>query len=93
MVVKVYSMEVCPRCEKLKEFLKEEGIPFEDLSLEDPEILTDLRLEGIFVMATPLLQVDDNYYYSEELFSDEELREDVVLDHVRKMASVEVDGR
>ncbi|GAA5262063.1 glutaredoxin domain-containing protein [Methanocalculus sp.] len=64
----VYSLEVCPNCEILKQYLQDNAIPFMERSLEDPEALTDLRMNGIFVMEAPVLQVGDEYLTSQEIF-------------------------
>lgn len=41
--VKVYSTESCPWCVKVKAFLKENKIAFEDINVgEDPEALQDM---------------------------------------------------
>lgn len=64
----VYSLEVCPNCEMLKQYLQDNTIPFTERNLEDPEALTDLRMNGIFVMEAPVLQVGDEYLTSQEIF-------------------------
>ncbi|MCQ1539106.1 glutaredoxin family protein [Methanocalculus taiwanensis] len=64
----VYSLEVCPNCEILKQYLQDNSIPYMERSLEDPESLTDLRMNGIFVMEAPVLQIDETYLTSQEIF-------------------------
>jgi len=76
--VRVYTTSVCPRCKMLKRFLSEMGVEFTEESLEQPETVAELRINGVFVMEAPVLQVDDTYYTSEELFEDETLNEQLV---------------
>lgn len=64
----VYSLEVCPNCEILKQYLHDNTIPYMERSLEDPEALTDLRMNGVFVMEAPVLQVGERYFTSQEIF-------------------------
>ena len=64
----VYSLEVCPNCEILKQYLQDNTIPYMERSLEDPEALTDLRMDGIFVMEAPVLQIGETYLTSQEIF-------------------------
>ena len=64
----VYSLEVCPNCEILKQYLKDNTIPYTERSLDDPEALTDLRMNGIFVMEAPVLQIEETYLTSKEIF-------------------------
>lgn len=78
MPVRVYTTSVCPRCKMLKRFLSEMGVEFTEESLEQPETVAELRINGVFVMEAPVLQVDDTYYTSEELFEDETLNEQLV---------------
>ncbi|MCP1662371.1 MAG: glutaredoxin family protein [Methanocalculus sp. MSAO_Arc1] len=66
----VYSLEVCPNCEILKQYLQNNTIPYRERALDDPEVLTDLRMNGVFVMEAPVLQIGDRYLTSKELFSD-----------------------
>lgn len=79
MPVKVYTTSVCPRCKMLKRFLSEKGVEFTEESLEQPETVAELRINGVFVMEAPVLQVDDTYYTPEELFEDEVLNEQLVM--------------
>jgi len=69
----VYSLEVCPNCEILKKYLQNNTIPYRERALDDPEVLTDLRMNGIFVMEAPVLQIGDRYLTSMEIFIDGEV--------------------
>ncbi len=74
MKYKVYSMESCPKCEQLKAALAEAGISFENLDMATPEALTELRINGVFALSAPVLQVEEKFYTVQELFSGEKLR-------------------
>jgi glutaredoxin len=78
----VYTLEDCPNCEKLKDALAREGIPFRVASLMDPAALTELRINAVFPQEAPVLQIDDDFYESPEIFAGGEVRESV-LDRVR----------
>ena len=69
----VYSTEHCPKCELLKAALGKAGISFENLDLSTPEALTELRINGVFTLSAPVLEVDDKFYTVVELFSGEKL--------------------
>ncbi len=71
MTVRVYTTSVCPRCKALKRFLTEQNVSFSEGSLEEPEAVVELRINGVFVMEAPVLQVGESYYTSEELFVDD----------------------
>ncbi len=48
-LVRVYSTDYCPYCDRAKRFLKSENIPFEDLNIsDDPEMRMKLvKLTGM----------------------------------------------
>ena len=74
MKYRVYSTKSCPRCEQLKLALVEAGISFENLDMATPEALTELRINGVFALSAPVLQVEEKFYTVQELFSGEMLR-------------------
>jgi glutaredoxin len=74
----IYTLELCPNCELLKEFLTGHGIPYRVRDMSTAESLTELRINGIFVSEAPVLQNGDNFLTSPELFSGGKVREDNV---------------
>lgn len=38
--------------------------------MSQAEIMTDLRCEGVFTLAAPVLQVDGHYFTEDRLFQD-----------------------
>jgi len=57
----VYTLPDCPNCARLKEALTERCIPFEEKPLDDPESLTDMRVNGCFTNEAPVLKIGDVY--------------------------------
>ena len=76
----VYTLEFCPNCEILKEFLASRGVPFVECDMASAEALTELRMNGIFVQEAPVLQKGDAFYTSGDLFAGGAFREDLVAD-------------
>ena len=64
----VYTLEFCPNCELLKGFLKKGGYAFSERDLSTAESLTDLRMNGVFVSEAPVLQKNDDFFTSPDLF-------------------------
>ena len=64
----VYSLEYCPNCEILKTFLKKAGHPFDERDLSSAESLTELRVNGVFVNEAPVLQRNEDFFISADLF-------------------------
>ncbi len=76
MKIRVYSTKVCPHCREVKEFLASEGKEYEDVDITTPEALTELRMNGVFTLITPVVQVGDVFLTHDELFNGEELRKE-----------------
>jgi len=64
----VYTLEHCPNCELLKGFLKKNGLKYSERDLSSAESLTELRLNGVFVNEAPVLQKDEDFYTSTDIF-------------------------
>ncbi|MDD1659942.1 MAG: glutaredoxin family protein [Methanomicrobiales archaeon] len=71
----LYTLENCPNCEMLKEYLKKKGIPFTEQDMASADSLTDLRVNGVFVMEAPVLRGGDTFLTSEDLFPRGKLQE------------------
>ncbi len=75
MNYRIYSTKACPKCEQLKKALKSAGLQFEDLDMGTPEALTELRVNGVFTLSAPVLQVDDKFYTVDDLFDEDRLKD------------------
>ena len=64
----VYTLEHCPNCELLKDFLKKNGLKYSERDLSSAESLTELRVNGVFVNEAPVLQKSDDFFTSADLF-------------------------
>jgi glutaredoxin len=64
----VYTLEHCPNCELLKGFLKKNGHQYRERDLSSAESLTELRINGVFVSEAPVLQKEDDFFTSADLF-------------------------
>lgn len=76
----VYTLELCPNCEILKEFLASRGVPFVECDMASTEALTELRMNGIFVREAPVLQKGEAFYTSADLFTGGTFQKDLVGD-------------
>ncbi|HUU75562.1 MAG TPA: glutaredoxin family protein [Methanoregulaceae archaeon] len=74
----IYTLEFCPNCELLKEYLKNQEIPFSEQDMSSAESLTDLRVNGVFVQEAPVLRKDSRFLTSVEMFHTGTIREDVI---------------
>jgi len=76
MGIKVYTTKICPNCKKVKEFLAAEGEAYEEVDITTAEALTELRMQGVFTLVTPVVQVGSTFLTDNDLFNGDELRKE-----------------
>jgi glutaredoxin len=76
----VYTTSACPKCKKLKSYLKSAAIEYTEADMSMPAALTELRANGVFTMMAPVLQVGDSFLTLEEMFDGDRIRKDVIDD-------------
>ena len=64
----VYTLDFCPRCEILKEFLASRNLEFSIEDMSTAASLTELRVNGVFVSEAPVLQKGKKFLTTKELF-------------------------
>jgi glutaredoxin 3 len=56
--VKVYSTETCPWCHKLKDFLNENKVKFEDIDVSENQEAAKEMMEKSGQMGVPQIEID-----------------------------------
>jgi hypothetical protein len=70
MRIKIYKTSNCPKCAMLTA-----AVPtFESVDMTTPKALTELRINGVFSLSAPILQVNDEFYTLEDLFEGNNLK-------------------
>lgn len=64
--IAIYATRDCPKCQALKAAMP--PLSFRTVDMSTPEGLTELRINGVFVLEAPILRVDDDFYYGRDLF-------------------------
>ena len=67
--ISIYSTSNCPNCRVLKQSIEKMDMEFKEVDMSTPESLTELRMNGVFTMAAPVLQVGSKFYTYEQLFT------------------------
>lgn len=57
-MIKVYSTNTCPWCDKAKAYLKSKGVDFEELNVQDDMIARDEMIKKSKQMGVPVLDVN-----------------------------------
>jgi glutaredoxin len=66
--VVVYTTSGCTRCGMLKKWLENKNATFEEKSLEDSEVMTDLVMRNFVVQSAPAVEIDGTVYTDSEIF-------------------------
>ena len=64
----VYTTNGCVKCTTLKEWLKNRNTKFEEKNLEDINVMTDLVMRDIVVLAAPALETEDAFFTEDQIF-------------------------
>lgn len=67
--VTVYSKKDCPNCDMLKGLLNKENIEYKIVKIDTPAALTELRLNDVYTMSAPVLQIDNKFYTMDDISS------------------------
>ena len=57
-VVKVYSTATCPWCHTVKDFLKKNGVKFEDIDVGENQEAAQEMVEKSGQMGVPVIEID-----------------------------------
>jgi glutaredoxin len=74
MKYKLFSTEYCPKCLLLKDILTKAGKSFEIVDMSTPESQTELYSNGVFTLSAPVLQIDDRFHTSNDMFDGEKFK-------------------
>jgi len=85
MEIRVYTTKLCPDCKKVKEFLAAEGEAFEEVDISTAEALTELRMNGVFTLVAPVLQIGSVFVTHNDLFINGVLRKERIKDLMKPL--------
>jgi glutaredoxin len=72
----IYTLEHCPNCDVLKNYLRENQVPYQERDMSTADSLTELRINGVFVNEAPVLQKGSVFLTFPDLFSKGSVREE-----------------
>jgi len=64
----VYTTTGCPRCNMLKEWLKNRNDEFEEKDLDDVDTMAELVMRNEVVLSAPVIEVRGTLYRQDEIF-------------------------
>ena len=81
----LYSQEKHPQCEELKGALREQGVPYHEINIRNPDAISELKKHGCNSFEPPVIGVRfenriQNVLTNDDLFWDGALIREAVLD-------------
>jgi glutaredoxin len=67
----VYTTTGCPRCNTLKEWLKNRKDEFEEKDLDDIDTMAELVMRNEVVLSAPVIEVGGTLYRQDEIFGED----------------------
>lgn len=64
----VYTTTGCPRCNMLKEWLRNNNDAFEEKDLDDVDTMAELVMRNEVVLSAPVIEVGGTLYRQDEIF-------------------------
>lgn len=74
-MIRIFSTENCPKCKMLKERIRLLCESYEEWNMATPDAMTELYTNGVFTISAPILQVDDKFYTTNDLFDGNNLKD------------------
>jgi len=59
-IVKVYSTPTCPFCVRVKQYLKDNNIQFEDIDVSENPDMAEKMIQRSGQMGVPVVEIDDD---------------------------------
>lgn len=80
--IRVYTTNICPKCKQLKGVLDSGKLSYEEIDMSTAEALTELRINGIFTASAPVLQVNDKFLTTDELFDENGIKKSSIQEFI-----------
>jgi len=75
----VYTSNGCSKCVVLKEWLQTRNKEFEERSLENVDVMTDLVMRNLVILSAPVLEVGGSVLTEDQIFVGGSLATDKLL--------------
>lgn len=67
----VYTTSGCPKCNMLKEWLRNRKNEFEEKDLDDVDTMAELVMRNEVVLSAPVLEVGERLYRQDKIFNED----------------------
>ena len=59
MKIKIYSTKSCPYCDQAKEYLKQKGVEFEEIKVDEDQDPAQEMIKKSKQMSVPVIEIND----------------------------------
>ncbi len=59
MKIKIYSTKSCPYCDQAKEYLKQKGVEFEEIKVDEDQDAAQEMIKKSKQMSVPVIEIND----------------------------------
>ena len=84
--VTIYSLDVCPNCELIKEKMIEMGISYVNKDMSESDSIAELAINGVYTMNAPVIEIDNNgvkrYFYDKMLMEKSDNDKTILTDEL-----------
>ena len=78
MDIRVYTTKICPNCKIVKGFLADVGAEYMEVDITTAEALTELRMNGVFTLIAPVVQIGSEFLTYNDLFNGDTLQKEKI---------------
>lgn len=64
----LYTTQKCAKCKSLKNWLRRNKVPFTEKDLGNTDIMVDLVMRNLTVLAAPAIEFDSRFFLSNQIF-------------------------
>jgi len=75
--ITIYTLDICPICEMVKEQLKKLGIVYIEQDMSSSESMAELAVNGVYTRNAPVVEIEYDavrkYFYDDRLLEKDEI--------------------
>lgn len=83
-IVRLYTTKSCTKCPQVRAWLSKNDIGYDEVDMSTGKWMAELRFNEVFVLSAPVLQIDDRFFTSLDMFVDDQLHGLDILLGIRK---------
>ena len=85
-MIKIFTLPVCPKCHLLMNQMDALNVEYKEITMTDPEPATELLMNDVYVIESPVLFVNGKYYTHDKIFKGDKIQDEIIkkLEMIKK---------